>query len=116
MISFSLRYGAAFIISFVVLSIPLGNKSIFEHISDVTGPVGDDAKEYVVDGVKKSFSKTKKLGKSFFSNSKPQYVKDQVQNKQSSANKTIKNQNPAPQENITVQEARLLNNLIKNNQ
>lgn len=116
MISMTVKFGIAFIISFVILSIPFSSKPLFYHLSKVTGPIGGDIKKSISKSVNRSMSKSKELGTQLFSNSEPPKVfDDRIKSKQSSIlkkrRKRLQEANHAHEE-LRHSEVKALDNII----
>ncbi len=84
MIKLIFKCSIAFIVSFIVLSMPISDKPVFYHLSELTGPLGGDIQKSFSKSLKRSVSKTKKMSSKLFSNSNPPKVKDRVKSRQSS--------------------------------
>jgi hypothetical protein len=84
MISFVLKFSIAFVLSYVLLSVPFGNRPLFYHLTKITGPIGGDIHKSISKSVKRSVSKTKDLGTQLFEGSTPPKIfDDRVKRKQS---------------------------------
>ena len=73
-----LKFSLSFVVWFVILSFKIGDKQLFNHISEFTGPIGADIQESITKSFEHTFSKSKKL----FTNSNPE-LQDTVQSKKS---------------------------------
>jgi hypothetical protein len=113
MISMFFKFSLAFVFSFVILSFKIDNRSIFYHVSEFTGPLGTEVQNSLGKSVKRSFSKTKKLGKGLFNNADPKYIKDSIKSQQSSLNS--KKENELILEDIRKDEVKKLDELIHQN-
>jgi hypothetical protein len=109
MIGIIFKSTIAFVLSFIVLSIPISNKPLFKHISDFTGPLGGDIKKSFSKSVDNTVKKTKQMSNNLFSGS------DSVKSKQSSIlskrRKRIK-QNGKTSEELHHSEKTALDNVI----
>ena len=83
MVGIIFKCSIAFIVSFLVLSMPISKKPLFYHLSDITGPLGGEIKKSLSKSVGRSLKKTKELGSDLFTNSDPPKVLDKVKSKQS---------------------------------
>lgn len=109
MISLFLKSSVAFLISFLVLSFKFQNRPLFYHLSEITGPVGEEVQRSLGKSVERSISKSKGI----FNNAEPKYLDDTINSQQSSLN--AKNSKELILEEIKRDEARKLDELIKNN-
>ena len=68
---FSILFKAAlsFILSFIILSMPISKKPLFYHLTDLTGPLGNDIKESFSKSMQRSVTKTQELGTNLFTDS-----------------------------------------------
>lgn len=82
MIGIIFKCSLAFIFSFIILSMPISEKPLFYHLSDITGPLGGEIKNSFSKSIDRSLKKSKKIGSELFT-SKPN-VQDKVKSKQSS--------------------------------
>ena len=119
MISFVLKFSIAFVVSYILLSVPFSNRPLFYHLTKITGPIGGDIQKSISKSVKRSVSKTKDLGTQLFESSTPPKVfDDRVKRKQSSILRNrrarIKNSNKI-QEELHHSEKRKLDQLIDTN-
>ncbi len=99
----------AFVISFIVLSIPISNKPLFQHISGFTGPLGSDIKSSFSKSVDNTVKKTKQISNNLFSGS------DSVKSKQSAILKKRRQrirQNGKTSEELHHSEKKALDNII----
>lgn len=83
MISLLFKCTVAFVLSFVVLSFQVNNKPIFNHLVDITGPIGSEVQSSIHKSVKRSYQKSKEIGTELFSNSDPRYT-DEIKSRRSS--------------------------------
>jgi hypothetical protein len=113
MIAIVFKFSLAFTFSFIVLSFNINQKPIFYHISQITGPLGQDVQESFGRSVKRSIKKSKNIGKELFNNATPKYYDDQINSSQSSLNGKIEDEMIL--EEIKRDEARKLDDLIKKN-
>lgn len=109
MISIIFKSTVAFVLSFIVLSIPISKKPLFQHLSSFTGPLGSDIKKSFSRSVDSTVQKTKRISSNLFSTS------DSVKSKQSSIlskrRKRIK-QNGKTSEELHHSEKTALDNII----
>ena len=73
-----------FVISFVILSFQVNQKTLFFHLTEFAGPLGKDVQRSLGKSVKRSLEKSKKIGTGFFENANPKILNDQIKSKQSS--------------------------------
>ena len=109
MIKIIFKSTIAFLVSFIVLSIPISNKPLFTHLSGFTGPLGSDIKKSFSRSMNNTVRKTKQMSNNLFSGS------DSVKSKQSSIlskrRKRIK-QNGKTSEELHHSEKTALDNII----
>jgi hypothetical protein len=113
MIAMIFKFTLAFGFSFIILSFNVNQKPIFYHLSQVTGPLGQDVQESFGRSVKRSITKSKIISKGLFNNASPKYYDDQINSSQSSLHGKIDNEMIL--EEIKRDEARKLDDLIKKN-
>lgn len=87
MIGIFFKFSIAFVLSYFILSMNFSNKPLFYHLTKLTGPVGEDIQQTIGKSVKRSFRKSKELGKQFFNSSEPKYLGDAIKSKQSAIRK-----------------------------
>lgn len=83
------KFSIAFVLSYFILSMNIANKPVFYHLSKLTGPVGQGIQQTIGKSVKRSFIKSKELGKQLFSSSEPKVFGDAVKSKQSAVRKKV---------------------------
>lgn len=122
MISMMFKFTISFVISYIILTMPFGGRSLFYHINKVTGPIGTDVSKSIKSNISNSFKKTQKIGKQLFINSNPPNdpeVHDQIKRKQAAIVKKRKSfldalkQESNVQEELTHKEVQQLDNLIE---
>lgn len=92
MLSMTIKFSIAFILSFIILSVPFSKRPLFYHLSKLTGPIGGDIKQSISKSVKRSVDKSQELGSQLFSNSEPPKIfDDRIKSKQSSILKKRRN-------------------------
>ena len=82
MIKMFFKFTLSFAISFIVLSFNISEKPIFDHLSELTGPIGSDIQNSITKSFEHTYSKSKKL----FTNSVPNFS-DKVKSKKSGLKK-----------------------------
>tara|TARA_Y100000385_G_C12993829_1_gene594057 strand:+ start:52 stop:405 length:354 start_codon:yes stop_codon:yes gene_type:complete len=87
MIGMIFKFSIAFVLSYFILSMNFSNRPLFYHLSKLTGPVGEDIQQTIGKSVKRSFRKSKELGKQFLNSSEPKYLGDAIKSKQSAVRK-----------------------------
>ncbi len=110
MIAMFFKFSIAFSVSFLILSFRINDKPIFNHVSEFTGPLGSEVQNSLKKSVKKSFGKTKKIGRDLFENATPKYL-DHIGSKQSSVNK----KRELILEDLKRDEVKKLDDLIRKN-
>jgi hypothetical protein len=113
MITMFFKFSIAFVISFVILSFSYDGQPVFYHVTQFTGPLGSEVQKSLGKSVKRSFSKSKKIGKDLFENADPKYFDDAINSQQSSLNG--KKDRELILEDIRKDEAKKLDELIKKN-
>jgi hypothetical protein len=106
---FIFKFALYFSISFVILSFPIGEKTVFEHVNKVAHPYTNDIYKSVKTNVNTGIEKGTKIGKDLFSNTSP--TTDQIKTKYSSMKKKAKKIEAAIEKNheaFTVEEKELL--------
>lgn len=73
----------AFCASYVLLSFQFNGIYLFEHLNDVTGPVGENIQIALSDSFSRTWGKTKEMSGQMFNNSAPKTVQDAVKKGQS---------------------------------
>lgn len=106
----ALRIFGIFVVTLLFLSIELGNRPIFGHIYNFISPTTKSAQRLTESLFDSSVNKTQHFSKKLFDNSAPK-VRDSVRSKMSG----IKNHQGKPQDDISVQDKRELDELIKSN-
>lgn len=105
MIKMFFKFTLSFVISFIVLSFNISEKPIFDHLSDLTGPIGSDIQNSITKSFKHTYSKSKKL----FTNSVPNFS-DSVKSEKSAIKKKTNDF-----EDLKKDEIKKLDELIRNN-
>ena len=103
------KFTVAFFISFVVLSFNINQKTIFDHMTEIAGPLGNDVQRSLNKSVNRSISKSKKI----FKNADPKLVNDSIRSSQSSTSSGKIDE--LILEDIKRDEARKLDEMIKKN-
>lgn len=111
MIGILFKCGIAFVVSFLILSFQVNQKTIFYHMTEFTGPLGEEVQKSLGKSVKRSFHKSKKLGEGFFKNADPKILGDTIRSSQSS----LSNSKGIILEEIKKDETRKLDELINKN-
>ena len=116
----ALRFALYFCISFVILSIPVGDETLYERLHRAAKPTTDK----IIDETKvfgsNMFQSMKELGSKLFTNIVPRKRQsDLVRSSQSAVSKTRKNKNQklgpdtTPEDSYTEEEKRLLEKILK---
>lgn len=91
MIGLIFKSTLGFCASYIVLSFQFNNVFLFEHINNLTGPVGENIQTALGDGVARTWEKTKDMSGQVFTNSEPQSaIEDEVAKTQSALKKGFK--------------------------
>lgn len=97
-----------FFICFIVLCIPIKDRTLFEHLFRVSRPVG----KIITEGAETGLQKTQTYGKKLFSNSDPAIItRDEVRSVNSSAKKVTKKS----LDHYSEDDEKALNQAIENN-
>ncbi len=96
----------SFIVCFIILSFKINDKVIFNHLSELTGPLGQD----VQSSLTKSAKRTLKKSQAIFTNAEPK-LRDEIKSKKSS----LKKQGKKSLEHLKLDEMKKLDEIIKNN-
>lgn len=103
MIWFTIKFVAYFVISFLLLSITINKSTIFNHLNDLVGPVGNDIKESLSKGIDRTIDKSTHVSKELFDNSKPK----------GTSKKYLKKRKQIQNEDIKSKDQESLDNLIE---
>ena len=85
MIGMIVKFSIAFIFSFILLSFQVNLKTIFNHLTEILGPVGVDVQESLKKSMKRGLNKSGDMSKEFFDNANPKFV-DEINSQRSSLN------------------------------
>lgn len=85
---FILKFMISFVVSFLILSIPMGKVTIFEGLSKVTSPYTQKVFSLISKNSKEIVGVTKEASGKFFDNTKPALV-DQVMEQSSSVSRGL---------------------------
>lgn len=102
-----IKFSLSFVLSFLVLSIPIQDRALFDHIHESTSPFTEEFFQIVKRNTSKAVEETSEVGRRAFNNTRP--VKDQVQAQQSSLKKEADFH-----EDYTVEEKELLLRVLEN--
>lgn len=111
---FMFKFFLYFSISFIILSFPLADKPIFEHMNHFAKPYTANIYKAVKVNINSGVEKGSKLGKDLFSNTSAQ--SDQVKTKYSSVKKSMKqieSEIENHHDSFTVEEKELLKKVLK---
>ena len=106
MLGMIFKFTVMFAVSFIILSFRVSDRPIFNHLSDMTGPLGSDVQNSFSRSVKRSIRKSKHL----FTNSDPRIIQDRINNSRSAGK--IKRSKETILEDIKNDEVRRLDALI----
>lgn len=81
MISTLLKYSLTIGLSYIVLSFKYNDRYLFTHLTNLTGPLGQNIQRSLEDAFDSSWSKTKSYSKKLFTNSAPVVEKKYYQTK-----------------------------------
>ena len=102
---FLLKFILYFIVSFVILSFPVSDKTLFAHLNKMTAPVSKTILQKIEIGIKKSSSWSKKI----FTNSTPNKKDTAHINEKREVRKDV------AKESYTPEERELLEKILKQN-
>ncbi|OUR93117.1 hypothetical protein A9Q84_21685 [Halobacteriovorax marinus] len=111
---FIFKFCLYFSISFIILSFPLGEKPLFEHVNKFTKPYTENIYKSVKTNVNSGINKGSQLGQELFSNTSPNI--DKVKTKYSSLKKStrdIEEEIESHHGNFTIEEKELLKKVLK---
>ena len=115
---FLIKFTFYFVLSYFILTIPIQNRPIFDHIGDTTGPYTDKIHKITQDISYQGIQFSKKMGLKLFRNSNPKrFSKLDLKHssivdydKKSRTRPIVKLK---PQDNYTAEEEELLRKLLK---
>ncbi|ATH06555.1 hypothetical protein BIY24_00930 [Halobacteriovorax marinus] len=111
---FVFKFFLYFSISFIILSFPLSDKTVFEHMNKFTKPYTANIYKSVKSNFNSGIKQGTHYGKELFSNTSSK--SDQVKTKYSSVKKSMKqieNEIESHHDNFTVEEKELLKKVLK---
>lgn len=111
---FIFKFCLYFSISFIILSFPLGEKPLFEHVNKFAKPYTTNIYKSVKSNVSTGITKGSQLGHDLFLNTSPKI--DKVKTKNSSVKKSekkIEEEINSHHETYTVEERELLKKVLK---
>lgn len=88
MITTILKYSMTILLSYIVLSFQFNDKYLFDYLTELTGPLGENIQRSLGDAFDKSWDKTKDYGKQLFTNSAP-VIKEKYQSARSEVVKKV---------------------------
>ncbi|WP_127715118.1 hypothetical protein [Halobacteriovorax sp. HLS] len=106
---FMFKFALYFAISFVILSFPIADKTVFEHVNKIAHPYTDNIYKSVKSNVSQGIKESSKL----FSNSSPNT--DEIKTKYSSMKKKVKKIEQAIESNhesFTIEEKEMLKKVL----
>ena len=110
---FILKFTISFAISFLILSFPVGDTTIFQGISKVTSPYTSRIFSIISKNSKEVAAVTKDASKKIFDNTKPT-ISDEVAKQASSVQKNVEQMiDEAPVEDYTHEERQMLEAVLK---
>ncbi len=126
---FFYKFLCYFVISYLILVIPIGKKNIFSHLNEVTDPITRSIAASTKKIINHNIQKGKNFGKQLFNNATPIFRSDSISTSQSGIKKgfdwdketedektqehVITTIGETPSEQYTQEELELINNLTK---
>ncbi len=112
---FIIRFAIYFSISFLILSIPLKNGSLYDKIQSYAAPSTERLFDNTKAATSALFSQFKKYGSKLFTNILPERKKSDRVNSKRSAPKRELSHGPTlkPEDSYTQEETRLLEKILK---
>jgi len=74
-ISLILKTSMALTLSYIVFSFQISGKYVFDHVTDFTGPLGENIQSSLGMAANNTWDKSKEVGSQLFTNSKPKVEK-----------------------------------------
>lgn len=113
---FILKFSISFVVSFLILSIPIGDKTLFQSLSAVTAPYTKQVFKVVTKNTNEVVGVTKEATHKIFHNTKPEMV-DQIKEKSSSVSRKVRQEIKEVQEDLsedyTIEERQMLEQVLK---
>ena len=110
---FIVKFTISFVASFLILSIPIGERTLFQSLSTVTAPYTKQVFSLVSKNTNEVVGVTRNASRKFFDNTKPALV-DQIKEKSSSVSKKTRQEIQQDlSEDYTIEERQLLEQVLK---
>ncbi len=108
-----IKFSIYFAVSFIILSFPVNNKTIFGHLNGYSRPYTDKIFNTITINAENLFNKGSDASKKLFTNTKPKNTKiDKVKMKRSSIRKDIEH----AQEKYTIEEQEMIRKILEKSQ
>lgn len=113
---FIIKFSISFVASFLILSIPIGDKTLFQSLSTITAPYTQQVFKVVSKNTTEVVVVTKEASKKIFHNTRPELV-DQIKEKSSSVSRKARREIQQIQEEMseeyTIEERQMLEQVLK---
>ncbi len=113
---FIIKFSLSFVASFLILSIPIGDKTLFQSLSTITAPYTQQVFQTVSQKSTEVVGVTKEASRKIFHNTKPELV-DQIKEQSSSVSKKARQEIREIQEvmaeEYTIEERQMLEQILK---
>ncbi len=113
---FIIKFSISFVVSFIILSIPIGEKTLFQGLSSITAPYTQQVFKLVTKNTKEVVGVTKDASRKIFHNTKPELV-DQIKEKSSSVSRSARERIEEVKEDLsedyTIEERQMLEQVLK---
>lgn len=111
---FIVKFLFSFVISFMILSFPMGNRVLFDHLTGITQPITDKVFSFLKTNAKENLKLGKEITGKLLNNTVPEMEakKDSIKSTYSATKKIIKKIEDHG-ENYTDEEKELLKNILE---
>jgi len=110
---FMIKFSISFVVSFLILSIPVGERTLFQRMNSFTAPYTKQVFNIVSKNTNEVVGVTKEASQKLFDNTKPAMV-DQIKEKSSSVRRSAKEEIQKDlSEDYTMEEKQLLEQVLK---
>ncbi|MCO4755710.1 MAG: hypothetical protein KC478_14615 [Bacteriovoracaceae bacterium] len=92
MLGIVLKSSIAFSVSYIVLSFQVNNTYIFDHLNNITGPVGENIQMVLSKSFSQTWNTTKTYGKQMFTSSEPDSIEATIEDSVDKTQSAIKRQ------------------------
>lgn len=109
---FVVKFVFYFILSYMILCIPIKTVPTFVHLNKLTTPYAERFFSFAKLNFAKGIESGRSFGRSLFSNSVPKY-QDSVKTTSSALEKRKRRKEMIPQDSYTIEEEEMLRNILK---